>query len=218
MNIDLSPAGKTYLVRRLPGSKAQSVAASLADAEVAGISTINWKEFSHAPRVSFQAGYDQRQLHLRYTVTANAVLAKYAYENEPVYQDDCVEFFMATEHGEYINFEFNCIGTILAQRGRSRQDRIFLTIDELAQVKILSSLPKEPINPERQGPISWNLNISIPLFLLRIAKDPAGRQFRANFYKCGDDMSQVHYLSWNPIATPAPDFHRPEFFGTLIFE
>ena len=24
-----------------------------------------------------------------------------------------------------------------------------------------------------------------------------------------------HYLSWNPIETPKPDFHRPEFFGEL---
>ncbi|MBO7233161.1 MAG: hypothetical protein J6V16_08435, partial [Bacteroidales bacterium] len=26
---------------------------------------------------------------------------------------------------------------------------------------------------------------------------------------------QPHYLSWQPINTEKPDFHRPEFFGTL---
>jgi hypothetical protein len=38
-----------------------------------------------------------------------------------------------------------------------------------------------------------------------------------NFYKCADDTAFKHYLSWNPILTPNPDFHRPEFFGELRF-
>ncbi|WP_449033796.1 carbohydrate-binding family 9-like protein, partial [Prevotella sp.] len=26
-----------------------------------------------------------------------------------------------------------------------------------------------------------------------------------------------HFLSWNPIDLPAPDFHRPDFFGEIRF-
>ncbi|WP_336524905.1 carbohydrate-binding family 9-like protein, partial [Bacteroides acidifaciens] len=26
------------------------------------------------------------------------------------------------------------------------------------------------------------------------------------------------FLSWNPIEIEKPDFHRPDFFGTLEFE
>jgi hypothetical protein len=40
----------------------------------------------------------------------------------------------------------------------------------------------------------------------------------ANFYKCGDDTSKRHYLSWNPVKTAKPDFHRPEYFGILNFQ
>ncbi|MDY3247127.1 MAG: carbohydrate-binding family 9-like protein, partial [Prevotella sp.] len=29
---------------------------------------------------------------------------------------------------------------------------------------------------------------------------------------------QPHFLSWAPIQLPAPDFHRPDFFGQLLFE
>jgi hypothetical protein len=25
-------------------------------------------------------------------------------------------------------------------------------------------------------------------------------------------------LSWNPVKTPNPDFHRPEYFGILNFQ
>ena len=41
---------------------------------------------------------------------------------------------------------------------------------------------------------------------------------KANFYKCGDRLKQQHYLSWNPIDLPRPNFHCPEFFGELTFE
>jgi hypothetical protein len=41
---------------------------------------------------------------------------------------------------------------------------------------------------------------------------------RANFYKCGDLTAHPHFLSWNPIDLPKPDFHRPEFFGTLTLK
>ncbi|MCF0172470.1 MAG: hypothetical protein HUJ91_01855, partial [Bacteroidales bacterium] len=32
------------------------------------------------------------------------------------------------------------------------------------------------------------------------------------------EMAVAHFLSWNPIGTPTPDFHCPEYFGTIEFE
>lgn len=40
---------------------------------------------------------------------------------------------------------------------------------------------------------------------------------RVNFYKCGDELTQPHYLSWKNIVAPKPDFHRPDFFGAAEF-
>jgi len=45
-----------------------------------------------------------------------------------------------------------------------------------------------------------------------------GRRVKANFYKCGDNMKTPHYLSWNPIGTERPNFHTPDYFGTIVFE
>ncbi len=39
-----------------------------------------------------------------------------------------------------------------------------------------------------------------------------------NLNKCASATSAPHYLSWNPIDTPTPDFHRPEFFGKIILD
>jgi hypothetical protein len=41
---------------------------------------------------------------------------------------------------------------------------------------------------------------------------------KANFYKCGDELSQPHYLSWNNIKSGKPNFHLPEFFGEINFK
>ena len=46
----------------------------------------------------------------------------------------------------------------------------------------------------------------------------SGKKLRANFYKCGDRMPVKHYVTWNPIGWPQPDYHRPEYFGELVFE
>ncbi len=42
--------------------------------------------------------------------------------------------------------------------------------------------------------------------------DWSGVEARINLYKCGDNLSHPHFLSWRPIQTDKPDFHRPEYF------
>lgn len=45
---------------------------------------------------------------------------------------------------------------------------------------------------------------------------PSGT-IRGNFYKCGNLTAQEHYLAWNRVDAECPDFHRPEYFGTMSF-
>jgi hypothetical protein len=40
----------------------------------------------------------------------------------------------------------------------------------------------------------------------------------ANFYKCADQTSHPHWLTWASVDYPQPKFHLPEFFGRLVFE
>ena len=55
----------------------------------------------------------------------------------------------------------------------------------------------------------------IPFSLIGIDKHHIPTSLKANFYKCGDLTAHTHFLSWSPIDAPKPDFHRPDFFGTL---
>ena len=44
-----------------------------------------------------------------------------------------------------------------------------------------------------------------------------GVGWRANLYKCADDSSHPHWLTWAHVDNPTPDFHLREFFGILRF-
>ena len=45
-----------------------------------------------------------------------------------------------------------------------------------------------------------------------------GVEWKANFYKIAENSSNPHYITWSEVGIDHPDFHRPEFFGKLIFE
>ena len=87
------------------------------------------------------------------------------------------------------------------------------------QVKRWASLGRQPFD-ERIGECNWEVALVIPytVFFKHHITSLDGKIITANFYKCGDELQTPHFLSWNPIKIEKPDFHRPDFFGTLEFE
>ena len=137
------------------------------------------------------------------------------YENNSsVHQDSCVEFFVCPDGKlPYYNFEFNCIGTIHAARHKGTP----LSDEELSQVKRYPSCGTRPFE-ELEGMFTWNLLVAIPLSLIGLKYEGKPLAMKGNFYKCADLTTTPHFLSWAPIDTPEPDFHRPEFFADIILE
>lgn len=188
--------------------------------EFHSIDEINWKEFPYKPEVKFRIAHTDDAIILNYVVKEESVRAKSDEDNKPVWADSCVEFFVSpTNDGPYYNIETNCIGTVLMEVGATRFDREFVPKESIARIKRWSSLGKEPFD-ERVGECSWELSLVVPYSVFTKSKlTPAiGMKMKANFYKCGDGLQTPHYLSWNKIDGKRPDFHRPDCFGTLVFE
>ncbi len=185
----------------------------------AAIDEVDWeKEFPYRPITSFFIGYSSDALYIKYKVYGSMLKAEYMQDQQPVYEDSSVEFFCQVPGDEYYyNFEFNCIGTCLAKKRKSRKEKVIpLTADQLLQVERTPSMGRRAFM-ELEGMFNWDLTVKIPFGILGLDSSALPQKLLGNFYKCADGTDSPHYLSWAPIKTPKPDFHRPEFFGEIIF-
>lgn len=177
------------------------------------IGCVNWAEFPYKPSASFRMAYSDKAIAILFEVTESHLKAVAMENNGTVWEDSCVEFFVMGPDGEhYTNFEMNCIGTMLAAHRTSRHDPVKFTPEQFAQVRRITSLPHEPIDSRADGQSWWAMEV-IPFEAFGYTEKPSS--LRANLYKCGDECDLPHYISWSPIDLPSPDFHCPDFFGTI---
>jgi hypothetical protein len=183
------------------------------------IDTINWPNFSYKPKLSFRIGHIDKEIWLKYYVTEKNILARETRINGEVYKDSTVEFFISVDGLNYYNFEFSCIGITHLAHGPGRGNRNFVDPEIVKKIEIESSLGNKPFE-EKKGNFEWEMMIRIPLecFAFDKIKTLSGLKATANFYKCGDETSEPHYISWNPIGTENPDYHCPQYFGKVQFE
>ncbi len=179
-----------------------------------------WSSFRVSPdQISAQvfAAYDRMTLLLCFDVAEEEIRAVHAGLQQQVCEDSCVECFIADEQNErYINFEFNPRGACMAGIGRDRYDRELLAKDMLQKIQIRPSVG----GTRGSSGKSWRLLLRIPLDQFPLFSGYAaleGLSLPGNFQKCGDLLQHPHYLTWNHIDAPRPDFHRKECFGRFVF-
>jgi hypothetical protein len=183
------------------------------------IDIINWKDFSYKPEVRFNIGYSRSEIFLKYYIKEDYFKADKTESNQMVCEDSCVEFFVSpSSDGIYYNIEFNAIGTCMLGYGTGREDRTHAPSDVISKIRKLTSPIIEP-EKGNEKKYMWTLTLAIPLevFFHHDITDLKEKEFRANFYKCGDKVEIPHYLTWNPVSTLKPDYHQPEYFGLLKF-
>ncbi len=183
------------------------------------IAVVNWPdEYPYCPDVAFRMAWCPEGLVLHYRVSEQSVRAVYGEDDGCVWTDSCVECFIRNADSDtYYNIECNCVGTMLIGVGSAiKSERSRLPLAVVGEVKRWASLGKEPFG-NRAEPTDWEIALVIPASVF--AKHPirleVGTVLRANFYKCGDELPVPHFVSWNPINVPSPNFHRPEFFGEM---
>lgn len=182
------------------------------DIPVAPIDTRLWTPETDISATA-QVCYDEAALYVRLCAKEKDIRAEETGRIGVPSKDSCLEFFFSPCDGDtrYFNFEFNPALCMHIGFGTCRYDSARL-------------LPKSSanINPSvTRTEDGWELTYQIPytfikMFFPNFAAAP-GKKMRANFYKCGELTPTEHYFAWNPVDNPTPDFHRPEFFGELIF-
>lgn len=182
------------------------------------IDNLLWSSDGYKPAVSFKMAHTRDSILLSYVVREKHTRADHHIINSPVYKDSCVEFFIAFNGDDkYYNLEFNSIGTSLVGYGTGNTGRVPVREDLISQIKNEKILEMPNSDPELL--IQWELALSIPfrVFEYHHITSLTNQMCSANFFKCGDDLPEPHFLAWNNIDNPIPNFHLPAFFGKVEF-
>lgn len=196
-------------------------------AETLTVANVRPESSDHHPKVAARLLHSGTAIYGIYRVEDRYVRAAHQGFQAPVCRDSCVEFFCRPHVGiGYFNFEFNCGGALLCSYIRDWTrigkagfaDFEMLGPEAPEAVDIFHSLP-EKVDPEIAEPTVWTLQFAIPVSLLEtycgLLGDLSGRTWTANLYKCGDETSHPHWLTWAPVD--ALNFHLPNCFQPIHF-
>ena len=138
----------------------------------------------------------------------DGVQATYLGHDEPLWQEDVVELFLAPERlTRYFEIEVNPRGTTFdAVIDSADLDRATMTTD-------LSWTCEGLFAAVRATPASLDVLVRVPFAAL--GAKPEG-EWRANFYRV-DRGAEDEYSAWQPTMKTPPDFHVPRAFGGLRF-
>lgn len=193
------------------------------------IAPLHLKEYmgpkpEHQPEVQIKVAYDPESVYVIFKVEDQFVRSTRTEYQDPVFKDSAVEFFFCpadTVEEGYFNLEINCGGTALFRYRSKEGEKFPIPKDLFNQIKIAHSLP-DIVEPEMQDPVTWTLEFKLPVSILKeyysITAPESGAIWRVNFYKIADESTHPHYLTWSRVIHPTPNFHLPEFFGTLQFQ
>ena len=180
--------------------------------DIMPIDTVMWMP---NPGISAQAQmcWDDEAIYVRMKTVEENIRAVNTGLLDDVCQDSCLEFFIRpTEDMRYFNLEFNLNCALYLGFGSNMENLVRLVVQD----KDAIFAPKAQRNED-----GWEIAYRIPFsFIRHFFPDyapKAGMQFYGNCYKCGDLTVQEHYLSWNPLTSPTPSYHRPWDYGRLIF-
>lgn len=183
------------------------------------ISISPWPAYDTTTTAGFSIAHLDHAILIQYQVKEEVLKSLSRDFNQNVHLDNCIEFFIAfgNKAQNYYNIELNCLGSIKIGYGTGREGRIPLEPAVLEKVRVKTQMDYTPNTGVHS--FKWELLLYIPVsvFVFDDMDKLEGCVGHANFYKCGDELPKPHFLSWNRIDTPAPDFHRPEFFGQLNF-
>jgi hypothetical protein len=181
----------------------------------------------HFPPTEVRLFRDSQALYGKFSVQDRYVRCVQTGYQAKVSKDSCVEFFLKPEGSTgYFNFEFNCGSNLLCyyirnpkKKDGKRIDYDVLSKEDLMMVQRESTLPMV-IEKELTEDIYWELAFRIPFALIQkytpLSSQTFNETWHGNFYKCADETSMPHWISWTPL--PEKNFHLPAYFGELRFK
>lgn len=166
----------------------------------------------YCPATMFQCAYTRSgDFYVRMACQESHPTARNSSPDSPVWQDSCMEAFLSfsPDKTKYLNLEANSRGALFCAFGSTRENRLLLADMQCPRPGVETVVTDG----------AWSVVFKIPAATIRalwgVEQMTPDDILWGNFYKCGDKTPIPHFLSWNPIGLPQPNFHVPCFFGAL---
>lgn len=181
------------------------------------VNQVNWPEsFPYAPIVAGRIARTKDALLVSWRVSGLGLTVKNVDDGN-IWEDSTCEIFLKDPScPDYYNIEVNAAGYLLVGKGPDRHSRVRLPMETIARISRKAEF-KVPFD-NADDLFTWSLTVAIPYGVIGLDGEHLPATLLGNIYKCGDKTAHPHFLSWAPIDTPKPDFHRPEFFGTFCLK
>lgn len=158
---------------------------------------------------ALRLGHDGERLYVAFAATDAHVWGTHRGRNEPIYDEEVVEAFLAPtgDPRRYFELEANPIGAWFEARVENPDgDRATMRVDRDWACRGW----ERAVHVHAGG---WDVEWAIPFAALDA--DPRA-EWRANFYRI-DRAHGGEFSAWSPTLADPPDFHVPARFGTLRF-
>jgi len=179
-------------------------------------------DHGHEPKTEVRMLHDGESIAVMFRVEDQYVIAKGTQYEDRTHLDSCAEFFIEPVAGKgYLNFEFNCVGTLLltyiedARRTETGFEKYTHVPEDVVSGMAVDTSLNGPIVDEITEPTTWTLSYRIPKSVFEAyvgaLETLAGMQMRGNVYKCADESSHMHWGYWADIGDEL-NFHQPDKF------
>ncbi len=187
----------------------------------AGDFHFNWWKEGEKEQTVAKILWDDNYLYVGYYCHDKHIAAEVTERHGPVSLDDAVEIFLSPNPAKsrnYYGYEMNAIGTMLNFiRADWYQGPFFW---EAEGVRLRTSVSGVAVKHDTPGDTHWTLEVAIPLkhFERDAAHTPPhdGDIWRLNLNRAGG-KTNPQYSTWSPVTSQRPNFHMPEYFGSVRF-
>lgn len=157
---------------------------------------------------------DADALYVRFDCDDRDIWGTYARRDEPIYDEEVVEVFIAPGAGDptrYLEFEVSPNGVLLDARvynPTSTRADLQVDVDWICPGIRWAAGRDDAVN-------HWWAALAIPW--VAVAEDAHVPEIcRANFYRIERPRNEApEYSCWSPTLTEPADFHKPRRFGLL---
>ena len=173
-----------------------------------------------APRLatSVAAWYDDAYFSILYSATDDHIRATYHLHDDPLYEQDVVEVFLAPNGlGRYFEIEVSPHGVVFDAAIESPNGtRDGMRTDSRWTCEGLFVALRKVV--ESSGTMSIDTVVRIPFAALESATPGSGETWRGNFFRIDRHPEQGdEFSAWQPTMRAPADFHVVAAFGTLRF-